>query len=383
MRLRLVSVLLLAVVGTNLHRAPRAELQQERAVFPIQADGANARVSKQWMLRRADGSGLGLIVSAVRCGDAMFLADSEYRVYAFDLRRQAPVRELASDPAVLGLPLAVTADCVHHRLYVVTSGSRLVVTVDAQSGVIEHTQSVPRNISFPQGVHLVWPDTVWVSGVFNPTPDVSPYQTRQPDDFFQLLRLGIRVSLGTGAVSPLFQPYERRCIAAGECVTSNFDRLSGSSEPQWIVEQAISTRFALYSGNGRLASTHSTMSPRFVRDGTELPLGSSATIRLGWLNHNTTIRSVFGVGGLIVVVHAAFEGSPGEPADNVPIARPFMNIHDLDGRPLVSDIRLSNLPVGRDDSNLYVVGRAEDRRGPGGSEQQLMQIPIKRGHQSF
>ena len=149
-----------------------------------------------------------------------------------------------------------------------------------------------------------------------------------------------------------------------------------------MVAQATSTRFALYTERGDLKSTHSTMSPRFVRDGTELPLQAPASIGVPWLNRNSTIRSVFGVSGLIVVVHALFEGTF-EGTDSPPIARPLMNIHDLDGRPMVSDIRLPNGPVGRDEANLYVVGRAEDRRGPGKAEQELLQIPIKRGHESF
>ena len=149
-----------------------------------------------------------------------------------------------------------------------------------------------------------------------------------------------------------------------------------------MVAQAISTRFALYSGSGHLLSTHSTMSPRFVRDGTELPLRAPAAARIDWLNRNSTLRSVFGVGGLIVAVHAIVEGSDDQPGQ-VPIARPLMNIHDLEGRPLVSDIRLWNLPVGRDDANLYVVGRAEDRRGPGTTEQELVQIPVRRDRQSI
>ena len=103
---------------------------------------------------------------------------------------------------------------------------------------------------------------------------------------------------------------------------------------------------------------------------------------MDWTSRNSTIRSVFGIGGLIVAVHATTEGTLDKP-EHMPIPRSLMNIHELDGRPLVSDIRLLNLPVGRDDANLYVVGRAEDRRGPGTAAQELLQIPVRKGRQSI
>ena len=381
-RLSLLPALLLA--ASDVDRSVHATLAQERAVFAIQADDASARVNRRWTLRRTDNNGLGLILSVVRCDDTLFLADSEYRVYSFDLRRATPVRELVSDPARLGLPRALAADCARHRLYVIAVGPKLLVTIDARSGTIEHAQSFPANQIVAERAIVSGPGVVYVGGVFNPTPDINPYRTRDADNFFETQRLGIRFSLATGAVEPLFQPYEKRCSGAGECVSSALDRLSARSGAQWIAAQAVSTRFGLYGASGELRSTHNTMSPRFVRDGTELPLRASAAIRMEWLSRNSTIRSVFGVGGLIAVVHTVTEGSLDGRPEHMPIAaRPLMNIHDLNGQPLVSDIRLLNLPVGRDDANLYVVGRAEDRRGPGTATQELLQIPVKRGRHSI
>ena len=378
---RLMLAVLLAVTTVHARRTTQPDLRQDRAAFPIQADGAHARVSQRWTLRRADNSGLGLITSLVRCADTFYLTDNEYRIYRFDSRHQTAVHEFVSDPSTLGLPRALAADCERHKLYVITAGSKMAAIVDMNSGTIETRHRLPHNLSLPQRAYLVGSDTLYVSGVFNQTAIASPLRTLQADSFFESLHLGLRISLTTGAIDPLFQPYETRCTAAGECFGSSFDRLSASGA-QWVVAQSISSRIALYGAAGQLRSTHSTASPRFVRDGTELPLRSTTAAQVEWTNHNSTIRSVFGVGGLIVAVHATFEGGFDRP-ENAPIARPFMNIHDPDGLPLTSDISLSNLPVGRDDANLYVVGRAEDRRGPGKVEQSLMQIPVKRGRQSI
>ena len=136
----LVPALLLAVAAARAGHTTQADRRQDAVVFPILADGANARVSQRWTLRRPDRSGLGLIVRVVRCNDTLFLADSEYRVYRFDLRHPGPVQELVSDPAVFGLPRSLATDCDHQKLYVVTGGSRMLVTVDARSGAIERTQ---------------------------------------------------------------------------------------------------------------------------------------------------------------------------------------------------------------------------------------------------
>jgi hypothetical protein len=56
-----------------------------------------------------------------------------------------------------------------------------------------------------------------------------------------------------------------------------------------------------------------------------------------------------------------------------------MNIYAHDGTPLVSDARLPDLPIGRDDTHLYAVDYGPAGRGNSSERVRLARIPITTG----
>jgi hypothetical protein len=54
----------------------------------------------------------------------------------------------------------------------------------------------------------------------------------------------------------------------------------------------------------------------------------------------------------------------------------LMNVHTIAGEALVSDVRLANLPVGRDDRHLFVVDYGAGGRRAGTHNLTLVRYPI-------
>jgi hypothetical protein len=96
---------------------------------------------------------------------------------------------------------------------------------------------------------------------------------------------------------------------------------------------------------------------------------------LARLNHPHIVR-VFAFGETIATVHShnrTHDWKPGQQTD----FDVFMNLHTLDGRGVVCDIGLPGLPVGRDDTSLYVVDYgASGRRRFGTEPVTLVRVPV-------
>ena len=82
------------------------------------------------------------------------------------------------------------------------------------------------------------------------------------------------------------------------------------------------------------------------------------------MTRNSIIRRVFAFAEIVAVVHSRTETVADPQLGGLPRLNVFVNLYSRDGTPLVSDIRLSDMPVGRDSSHLYVIDYGAPGRRP-------------------
>jgi len=331
--------------------------------------GANVRApqeDQQWKLRRADGEDLNLFTALASCEDEVFLTDNQNRLLRFDRRGDGALTVVADEDDGLGRPMGLVADCSNRRLHVVNEGPHTVTTLDFTSGVVLKTYSYPRNLGATFSAHLAAPDQVYIAGIWN--SDLKLAMLNSPwsvDHFYDRdLYLGASLSLTTGAVQRLLRPYDNRCIGAGACLATDLDSFPHSTQsglPLRVASQAASERVGLYDRQDTLLRTISVASPMFRRNGEVLAPGTRAQARGPWMMQNSIIRRVFAFSDRVAVVHTQSEslarnvaGPDGQSAElgrlNV-----YVNLYTRAGMPLEQDIKLSDVPVGKDSSHLYVI----------------------------
>jgi hypothetical protein len=345
--------------------------------YAFDARGRAARIDQSWVLEPAEGNTFDIILSVARCGDDVFLSDTQNRVSRIAVSASKTRLQLfASESQGIGRPGALVADCDRGRLHVVNTGPRTILTLDIKSGKVLATQSFKRELYEVHFATLVEPDVLAIGGLWNPD-EPNPLPKRESDAFFRSTSIGQRVSLTSGTVEAGLPPYETRCVAAGSCTIASLDRVHSGNGAAWVAAHATATSVALYDAHGKRTALFDVRSPQFVRDGVELPVATPAPVYAQWQSRNSLIRYVFAFGDRILTVHTLTGLPPGWKFGEPTKQAVFMNVHALDGKPLVSDVKLPDFPVGRDDTHLYVVDYGAGGRRNGGERGTLVRIPIK------
>lgn len=347
--------------------------------YEFDAQGRNARVDQAWMLEPAEGNTFDIILSVARCGNDVFLSDTQNRISRIDATKPNTRLQLfASDQQGIGRPGALAVDCRRGRLHVVNTGPRTVVTFDIASGKVRGTQPFKRELYEVHSAEVLDGDVLAISGLWN-ADESAPLPKRESNTFFASAWIGQRVSLATGAVEAGLAPYETRCPAAGSCTIASLDRIRGGKGETWIAAHGTASSVALYDANGKRTNLIEVRSPKFVRDSAELPVATPASVYAQWQSRNSLIRYVFSFADRIATVHTLTSLPPGWKFGEPTQQAVFMNVHAIDGTPLVSDVRLPDFPVGRDDTHLYVVDYGAGGRRNGGERATLVRIPISGG----
>jgi hypothetical protein len=353
-------------------------LAQPAIRYQFDAAGRPVRIDQAWELR-SGGDAIDIFMSFARCGRQMFLSDTQSSVFRINADQPAAtLTRFAGEDQGIGRPTALTADCARQRLYVLNYGLRTVGTLDSESGAVVATRPFSRELFEARTLVLATPDALMIGGLWN-ADQTRDLPDRQPADFYKETWIGERLSLSSGVITPGLAPYENRCIAAGACTTSDFDGIGEGAARGWIASQGISTRVALYSAQGTRTSTIDIRSPKFVRDGTENPVSTKPSETERWRSRNSVIRRVFAIGRYFVTVHSLTVIGPTWKFGETPQFQVFMNIHAADGTPLVSDVRLPDLPIGRDGTHLYAIDYGPAGRGNSSERVRLVRIPVEAG----
>jgi hypothetical protein len=348
--------------------------------YRFDAAGRPARVDQSWELN-SDGEAISVIGAVARCGNTLLLSDDQFTIYRADAaKRTQTLSRFAGEAQGVGRVVALTAECAQQRVYALNSGRRTITTHDLATGAVMATsRQYPRNVYEPRTLLRVSPDVFVIGGLWS-QDDQRPIPQRAETAFWEETSIGLRLSLESGTISPGLPPYETRCIAAGACLTSDLDAIGERASRGWIASTGTSTTVARYDASGKQTGRIDVTSPKFVRDGTEVAMAiKGAETYERWRGRNSVIRRVLSFDRYLVVVHTKTIQGPGWVFGQQTKYDVFMNIYDGDGVPLTSDVRLPDLPVGRDATHLYSIDYGPQGRGESPDRVTLVRIPVEAG----
>lgn len=356
MRLRVLIVAVLLV-------APLAAWMTWRSSHRETPRGAVTR----WEIHDAK-SGIGIVSSAVRCGDALFLAEIDnQKIRRFDLESATSTSML---PVARGLPFALAADCHTDTLYVFGLFQALqadrpgsaVRAFNVSSGETQRDYAIP-------GLYATESTRMYRSGrhslsigpVFRKDMDAF-FKSASADTYYRDARLGQELSLNTGEVRPLLEPYEPDCVAGADC---SLVSVAPSPDGGWVAAQPGSSHIGIYASSGNLVRRIDIRTPGFQRRGPPLPFGTHAEETIRWGVANSTIWAVFPFEKYVATVHRRSKLGPDWTFGRYVNWTVLMNIHTYDGALVRADMELADIPVGQDAGGLFVVDYGADGRQSG------------------
>ena len=322
-------------------------------------------------LRWPTGQPVDVLGPTAVCGDrAYVLAARLNSVHVVDLVRGERIGQIGQQgegPGEFRFATALGVDCTGDRLYVSDQISG-VATFVASSGAYLETNDVPRDFLPTDGRITVVSDAVYVPGLWS--PGRFGYSSAPRDAMYRQVTLGWRLALGTGEDGTVTDPIETGCVADGSaCAWFGIDRLGPDT---WAMAQGGGTSVAILSDTGDLRHRFDVRSPRFLRDGTAVPQGADIETAMAWTRTNSRIHEVYAHDGIVATVHGH---QTTEDWRNAQFDF-YLNLHTAEGQGLVSDIKLPDLPVGRDGEHLLLIDYGAVGRWGDADQVELLRIPI-------
>ena len=304
---------------------------------------------------------MGLVTGVARCGNTAFLAEADGAIRRIDLSLPSQVGTMLNTREIQR-PSGLAVDCKAGRLYVLDAGPPALVVIDLRSGLRADWMALPDGhfAHGPMGVDEATGE-LHAGGLWWPI-ERRHERGGDPARFYQALRTGFSFKFGAAEVRPLLDPYELQCRGWGACADAAVDHLPGRLGESWVMALPTSERVAVYDTAGHFRRAFNISSPLFLRDGRILPPGGTRVHRFLWGRTNSVIQAVFATADLVATIHST---------NRVPVDWNYqwvqfdvrMNLHRLDGTPVVVDLRLVDLPVGRDDSHAFVIDYGSEGRG--------------------
>jgi hypothetical protein len=257
-------------------------------------------------------------------------------------------------------PRAIAADCSGDRLYVIDWHA--VVVYRISDGAFVRTYTLPPGVSIRGRFATATQDhqELYVSALWEPTRDFS--RTYPQEALFKGAKLGLRLSLNDGRTEPLVRAFELGCRGYADGCWKSSVAVSESAEGRrWVVSQGPSQNLLVYGPSTRDRRMVNVSSPLFKSDGRPLERGAGREAQLAWSADNSDIEGVMVFGDTITTIHSHIDSSKSRGEGLAQFAV-FMNLHSMDGVPLVSDIGLPDFPLGCDQDSLYVVDYGEGGR---------------------
>jgi hypothetical protein len=268
----------------------------------------------------------------------------------------------------------VVAACEVNTLYV--AHARGIAGYDLQSGSLRKTLTKPPSAGAVFGPALYDDGDLVLPGLWLSDKDS---MTRQPAS--RVLRgsaIGYRQhpAKDGDTASPLLTDLltEGCRDLSGTCTRVSLDRVT-KPRAGWLACQGASDHVGVYSRTGDLTRRISVRSPGFRDDGTTVGLDAPITARIQWSQRNSSVIWCAAFGDYVATVHFTFAEGEWQPGLAM-TPRPLMNVHRLDGTPLVADLALRDLPVARDEDSLYVLVYGDARRTNGGLRLEMDRVLI-------
>lgn len=324
-----------------------------------------------------DGGGppIGLASSGSICGEELYLADPRqsvvHHVRLNDGIRDRTIGQMGEGPGDLSSPETVIADCARRRLFV--ADRRGISQYDMDSGRFRNRIPRPSSVAPALGGGVLDGEAVVLPGYW--MADRDGWLRRSPSEAFGGASLGYRHDLRSGRGGPLLDLLTEQCRSMSfDCLRVGLDKIDAAGAA-WIGCQGDGGEVGVYDRDGHLLRRIDVRSPLFKNDGTIVPAGASIDQKIGWSQRNSTIYSCSAFGRYVATTHVTLEAGGWSPGKAM-TPRVLLNVHDVDGTPLVADFALRDLPVARDHRALYVLIFGAAREANGGTRLELDRVPI-------
>lgn len=293
------------------------------------------------------------------CHDALYLLTTPRTatVLVIDTRTRAvrplSIREIQPTTAE---PTTMGVDCARGMIYAVDRRAGVSV-IAAATGTLVRTFALPQEfgpvpnvpaVSSTDGTALAIAG-FWVQG----TPE--SFFARPLERAFLGGDQGLLLSLDTGTWEPLFRKAGTECPATiGVCTRMPFDR-DGAS---WMLGHGAFPRFQLSDRTRRLHDPITVTAQGFQQSSTAVPSNGDREAAMRWAQRYTQVNGVFAFGENVALVFGRVEDRVGDIAQ----FETWLLIATRDGRALGGAVPLADLPVGRDETGVYVLDYGGRRR---------------------
>lgn len=324
----------------------------------------------------------GMVATSTRCDHLLFLWDTQQHLHRYSFANRRLLPPLGGDQDGLPFPTALTADCSGQVLYLVTAVpmrrgvSAAVQAMDMNSGEIRREYPLPSDFLPRTGAVFIPPATLEISGLwFPPEHPAASLLSRPAERYYEGLSIAIRLSLTTGAAEPILTPYETICIGAGQCPDVHSDMVETFRGIMRVVGLPASATIGIYGpSNAELPRRISIASPGFIRTGERLQPNDPVDARMRWLGANSAITQVFAFQDGFVATHSRWLLGPDYHVGQRVSYTTYMNTYDWKGTPLQLDLKITDIPVGRDDKTIFVVDYGGEGRQDGATKIRIAQI---------
>jgi len=349
--------------------------------FEVDANGAPAVIDQTLTL---DGRGhpFAYVSAVARCGDLLLFADSGGQVRRFDMTTGTTLPSIAHDATNMSMGV----DCASRSIYLFGPSGRRpprgklqVQSFDIDTGVLGRAYPLELRL-VPEANATVADGVLVIGGTWIPVPTAAGYQHPPTEAFYSDKKLGIGVALESGLVKPWLSPYDAACRAS--CALSTLSRVAGQGPLVWLASQSSSKEVAFYDASGEVRRRLDITSPLFIDDGSVLrTLGGEPDVR--WSGRNSLVKSSHQIAGIVATIHYRTR-LPGDYVFGQSTEFDYwLNLHKMDGRRLVSDIKLPGMPIGHDDTHIYVTDYGPDGRHSAPDKLKILRIPVKTGTEGF
>jgi hypothetical protein len=200
-------------------------------------------------------------------------------------------------------------------------------------------------------------------------------RTNDEPTFLRGTAIGYRQSLTSGeARELLLETISDACRSiSATCTRVGIDRVLDGTN-RWLGCQGQAHEVGVYSDRGKILRRIDIRSPRFTTDYSMVSIGSPVKATVAWSQRNSTVFSCMSFGDYVATIHTTFEQKEWSPGVAM-TPRVHMNIHSLDGTPVVADWQLPDYPIAKTADSLFLISYAE-ARGTTSKEISLLRVQV-------
>ncbi len=331
--------------------------------YRVAADGQPADTELVATVTWPPGEFAGFIEDSAFCDEVGYLMNRD-RVHWVDLESGSVLGRIGGrgqGPGEWEHAASVAADCEAGVVYVVDT-IKGALAFSLTTG--DYLRTVPRPAGFEPGAGhagaaqgVLWVPGLWPAGGGDITT------VRVGGGMYESTRLGWKVS-GRDEGRPIAAPIEEDCYAIqSSCFVSFVDRFRQAGSSFWFVGQGAGASARVLDLEGGVVTVVDVRSPRFARDGARAVLGAGLAQEMRWGETNSAVEGIFAWSDVLGVVHS-LHATKDWTLGQVMQLDVFLNLFSSAGDPLVADVRLPDLSIGRSGEYLYFLdwGEAGRRR---------------------